>query len=51
MYEERNTPKKHFVGVELQIYSKEYHTWGCTIFFLEAPIQEVMTGLPKLEPR
>ena len=44
-------PEKKFSGVEIQICPIYYHTWGCPVFFLEAPLQEGSSGLTKWEPR
>ena len=51
MNKDRKTPEQKVSGVELQICPTDYHTWGCSIFFLEAPAQGGPTGIPKLEPR
>ena len=49
--EDGKTPEQKFSGVEFQIYLKDYHTWGCTVFFLEAQQQRGPAGLPKWQPR
>ena len=38
MDEDRKTPEKIRFGVELQICPTDYHTWGCPVFVLEAPL-------------
>ena len=47
----RKTPDQKFEGMEFQIFSIDYHTWGCPIFFLEASLQGGLVGLPKWDPR
>ena len=44
-------PEQKFAGVEFQIPPTEYHTWGFTVFFLEALFQGGMPGLYKWQPR
>ena len=45
-----NVAEQNFVCVEFQNFPLDYHTWGCPIFVLEAPLQGVPSGLPKWEP-
>ena len=35
----RKIPDKTFMGLEFQIFPMDYHTWGCRMFVLEAPLQ------------
>ena len=36
--EDWNTSYQKFASVELQICTMDYHTWGCSVFILEAPM-------------
>ena len=45
------TPEQNFSCVEFQIFPKDYHTWGCSVFILEHPLQGGPAGLPKWETR
>ena len=49
MEEDGKTPEQKFSVVEFQIFLTYYHTWGCTVFFLEAPLHRGLAGLPKWE--
>lgn len=43
--------EQNFAGVNFQIFSTEYHTWGFPVFAPEAPLQGGMSGIPKWYPR
>ena len=45
------TLEQNFSVVEFQICSTDYHTWVCPVFVLEAPLQVVLSGLPKWDPK
>ena len=49
--EDGKTTEQRFSGVDLQSPPTDYHTWGCPIFVLEAPLQGGPEGPPKWEPR
>ena len=51
MDEYRKTPEQKFSGVELQNFPTYYHTLGCPVFVLEAPLKGGPTWLTKSEPR
>ena len=46
-----NMTEQNFAGVNFQIFSTEYHTWGFPVFAPEAPLQGGMSGIPKWYPR
>ena len=43
-------PEQSLSGVEFQIFLKEYHTWGLTVFILESPLKGGLEGITKWEP-
>ena len=51
MYEYEKTPEQKFSVVKFKMCLIDYRTWGLLVFFLEAPLQGGLTGLPKWESR
>ena len=51
MDKDGKTPEQKFSGVEFQIFPRDYHTWGCPIFFLESSLQGDSTRMHKWEPK
>ena len=45
-----NMTEQKFACMEFQISPIDYHTWGCPVLFLEAPLQRGPEEIPKWEP-
>ena len=50
MYKGIKALEQKFSGAGFHFFPTDYHTWGCPVLVLEAPLWGGSAGLPKQEP-
>ena len=45
------TPMEEFAGPTKENFLKNHHTWGCTVYVVDARLKGNISGIPKCEPR